>query len=176
VLACVAVLACLCRCFPEEIANDAVGAMLGHLGPHISSPMPSASNASDTYVLPVPCATPPSLHPPPSLPCPGITNFLPNVPGTTTCRVCCLPRQQLAAIRNISISPDAFAPWPYNVSQMLNWALEPADEDMLQVGEGREGWLCGFGCRRDSRQGAGDTAEADGVTTGSWGTAGGTSF
>jgi hypothetical protein len=69
----------------------------------------------------------------------GITNFLPNVPGTTTCRVCCLPRQQLATIRNIAISPDAFEPWPYNVQQMLNWALEPADEDMLQVGGGRGG-------------------------------------
>jgi len=45
--------------------------------------------------------------------------------------VCCLPRQQLAAIRNIAISPDAFAPWPHNVQTMLNWALEPADEDML---------------------------------------------
>lgn len=65
----------------------------------------------------------------------GITNFLPNLPDSsiTTVRVCCLPRQQLAAIRNIAISPDAFVSWPYNVQQMLNWALEPADEDMLQV-------------------------------------------
>lgn len=61
----------------------------------------------------------------------GITNFLPNVPSTTTCRVCCLPRQQLSAIRNISISPDAFSPWPHNIQQMLNWALEPADEEQL---------------------------------------------
>jgi hypothetical protein len=59
--------------------------------------------------------------------------------------VCCLPRQQLAAIRNISISPDAFSPWPYNVSQMLNWALEPADEDMLQVWEGGVGGGVGGG-------------------------------
>mgnify|MGYP001808132982 CR=1 FL=1 len=92
---------------------------------------------------------------PPPPPLPGITNFLPNVPGSTTVRVCCLPRQQLAAIRNISISPDAFEPWPYNVQQMLNWALEPADEDMLEVNWERGGGGAGRGVAQRKMGGGG---------------------
>jgi hypothetical protein len=70
---------------------------------------------------------------PPAHPTSGITNFLPSVPGRPTARVCCLPRGALSAIGAIDISPDAFHPWPHGMQQMVNWALEPAEEEQLSM-------------------------------------------
>eukprot|EP00775_Hariotina_reticulata_P004363 gene4363-4616_t len=85
----------------------------------------------------------------------GITNFLPDVPNATTCRVCCLPSKQLGRIGNISISPDTYQDWPYSLNQMLGWAFEPADEEQLQM-------LIGCG-RSDAQQ----WAHAAGLVPGS---------
>lgn len=70
----------------------------------------------------------------------GITNFIPSTPSETCVKVCCFPREQMRAFSDISIAPDAFSPWPYNLQQMLAWAFEPAAEDMLLqlIDQGRQ--------------------------------------
>lgn len=61
----------------------------------------------------------------------GLTNFIPLPPQTVGIRISCFPSQQLSPVYRISISPDTFEPWPYNLRQMVGWAFEPADENVL---------------------------------------------
>mmetsp|Transcript_23859 Transcript_23859/g.65546 ORF Transcript_23859/g.65546 Transcript_23859/m.65546 type:complete len:315 (-) Transcript_23859:681-1625(-) len=63
----------------------------------------------------------------------GFTNFLPTLPGVEeSIGVCCFPAGQLGALGSkIQIAPDTFEPWPYTFRQMLSWALEPADDEVL---------------------------------------------
>lgn len=58
----------------------------------------------------------------------GLTNFIPLPPQTVGVRVCCFPSKQLSPVYRIAISPDSFEPWDYSLSQMVQWAFEPADE------------------------------------------------
>jgi len=61
----------------------------------------------------------------------GLTNFIPLPPQTVGIRISCFPSQQLSPVYRIGISPDTFEPWPYTLRQMVGWAFEPADENML---------------------------------------------
>ncbi|PNW75545.1 hypothetical protein CHLRE_12g530950v5 [Chlamydomonas reinhardtii] len=61
----------------------------------------------------------------------GITNFIPSTPTDVCYRISCFPSQQLKAFKGISLSPDTFEQWPYDMGTMLGWAFEPAPEDML---------------------------------------------
>ena len=47
-------------------------------------------------------------------------------------RVACFPRENLRLFSGIGISPDSFESWPHDMRQMIQWALEPASEDMLK--------------------------------------------
>ena len=61
----------------------------------------------------------------------GVTNFIPVAPGTVGVRVCAFPASQLSPVYRIGIAPDMFEPWPHTLRQMVQWALEPADEDVV---------------------------------------------
>ena len=61
----------------------------------------------------------------------GLSNFIPLAPATVGVRVCCFPARQLSPVYRIGIAPDAYEPWPYSLRQMVQWALEPADEDIV---------------------------------------------
>lgn len=85
----------------------------------------------------------------------GLTNFIPLPAHTEGVRVCCFPAGQLATVRvalcveptpfswphhhrssqmsGIAISPDAYHDWPHDLNQMLQWAFEPASEDVLHA-------------------------------------------
>lgn len=38
----------------------------------------------------------------------------------------------MASLLDVSISPDAFEPWPYSYQQLLSWALVPGDNEVLK--------------------------------------------
>lgn len=62
----------------------------------------------------------------------GLTSFIPLPPAQHAVRVCCFPAKQMSKVYHIGISPDTFGGWETPMSQMLSWAFEPADEDMLR--------------------------------------------
>lgn len=62
----------------------------------------------------------------------GLTQFLPPPPASRIINVCCFPMAGRSTPGGaIDISPDTFEPWPYTMRQMLEWAFEPAPEDVL---------------------------------------------
>lgn len=68
----------------------------------------------------------------------GITQFIPAPPSDYTVKVCCFPSKQISLrFPGIEISPDRFEDWPYELGQMLPWAFEPADPDMLMYLENK---------------------------------------
>jgi hypothetical protein len=88
----------------------------------------------------------------------ALSSFIPRPPGAPsahTIKVCCFPTRQLAAVRaaakdvqglaeliDVDISPDSFAPWPFEYSglighaqkwyEIVGWGLVPADDATLQ--------------------------------------------
>lgn len=72
----------------------------------------------------------------------GFTKFLPVPPveDLRLIRICCFPASQLGRIvRGAEISPDSFKEAPYDVKQLLTWALSPAEdmilEELFQLGK-----------------------------------------
>lgn len=67
----------------------------------------------------------------------GILNFLPATPGVgRSVRVCCLPASQLPRALSTDIHPGVSLTgttemWPHDLSTMLGWAFQPADDHML---------------------------------------------
>ena len=61
----------------------------------------------------------------------GLTNFIPLPPTQHGVRVCCFPSKQITTIYDIGISPDNYEDWPHTLQEMLSWAFEPADEELL---------------------------------------------
>ncbi|KAK9811101.1 hypothetical protein WJX73_002918 [Symbiochloris irregularis] len=71
----------------------------------------------------------------------GLTNFIPLPPTVPVgIRVCCLPAGQLNTVYPIDITPDSYEDWPYSASEMLSWAFEPADKEVLYelIAKGRK--------------------------------------
>jgi len=88
----------------------------------------------------------------------ALSSFIPRPPAAAsahTIKVCCFPTRQLAAVRaaakdvkglaeliDVDISPDSFAPWPFEYSglighaqkwyEIVGWGLVPADDATLQ--------------------------------------------
>lgn len=69
----------------------------------------------------------------------GLTNFIPIPPADYGVRICCFPSKQLNSVYEIQISPDSFTDWRHGMTQMVSWAFEPADEQMLDqfIAKGR---------------------------------------
>eukprot|EP00963_Diacronema_lutheri_P008519 scaffold762_cov363-Pavlova_lutheri.AAC.6 len=72
----------------------------------------------------------------------GFTRFLPLPQGEDLklIRICCFPAAQLGRIASgAEISPDSFKDAPYDVKQLLTWALSPAEdmvlEELFQLGK-----------------------------------------
>lgn len=62
----------------------------------------------------------------------GLTSFMPPTAAQSTVRVCAFPASQLG-LKNIGISPDCNpAQSRASPRQLLNWALEPAADDVLE--------------------------------------------
>ncbi|KXZ44254.1 hypothetical protein GPECTOR_70g485 [Gonium pectorale] len=84
----------------------------------------------------------------------GVAAFIPRPPTEYAVKVCCFPVSEVlatvqdrvaqydrvASLLDVSISPDAYEPWPFNYAQMVTWALVPADDDMLRymINKGRK--------------------------------------
>jgi hypothetical protein len=87
----------------------------------------------------------------------GLTNFIPVVPGTVGIRVCCFPSKQLSPLYRIGISPDSYdEEWTYSLRQMVQWAFEPADENVIQyfIEKGKKDtqeWMKHMGLDSESR-------------------------
>mmetsp|Transcript_6088 Transcript_6088/g.17432 ORF Transcript_6088/g.17432 Transcript_6088/m.17432 type:complete len:512 (+) Transcript_6088:157-1692(+) len=62
----------------------------------------------------------------------GLTNFIPIPPSEHGVQVCCFPSKQITRVYDIQISPDSFTDWEHGMTQMVAWAFEPADEQMLE--------------------------------------------
>lgn len=60
----------------------------------------------------------------------GLTLFMPPTSAPQTVRVCAFPASSLR-FRGIGISPDCNPENKLSTRQLLNWALEPADDDIL---------------------------------------------
>ncbi|GLC38910.1 hypothetical protein PLESTM_000795000 [Pleodorina starrii] len=83
----------------------------------------------------------------------GVAAFIPRPPTEYAVKVCCFPVNEVlatvqdrvaqydrvASLLDVSISPDAFEPWPFDYARMVTWALVPADDDMLRymINKGR---------------------------------------
>ncbi|GIL86898.1 hypothetical protein Vretimale_15562 [Volvox reticuliferus] len=83
----------------------------------------------------------------------GVAAFIPRPPTEYAVKVCCFPvnevlatvqdrvaqYERVASLLDVSISPDAYEPWPFNYAKMVTWALVPADDDMLRymINKGR---------------------------------------
>jgi hypothetical protein len=70
----------------------------------------------------------------------GLSNFIPLPPDAQHgVRVCCFPAKQITTVYDIGISPDNFEEWPHTLQEMLSWAFEPADDQLLLelIGKGR---------------------------------------
>ncbi|EFJ41728.1 hypothetical protein VOLCADRAFT_98256 [Volvox carteri f. nagariensis] len=83
----------------------------------------------------------------------GVAAFIPRPPTDHAVKVCCFPVNEVlatvqdrvaqydrvASLLDVSISPDAYEPWPFNYAKMVTWALVPADDDMLRymINKGR---------------------------------------
>eukprot|EP00197_Chlamydomonas_leiostraca_P004486 CAMPEP_0202860012 /NCGR_PEP_ID=MMETSP1391-20130828/1896_1 /ASSEMBLY_ACC=CAM_ASM_000867 /TAXON_ID=1034604 /ORGANISM="Chlamydomonas leiostraca, Strain SAG 11-49" /LENGTH=525 /DNA_ID=CAMNT_0049539131 /DNA_START=249 /DNA_END=1826 /DNA_ORIENTATION=+ len=75
----------------------------------------------------------------------GVASFIPSPPTPTTVKVCCFPvsdilnrvqpsvqsSQYVSSLLDVSISPDAYEPWAHSYQQLLNWALVPAEDEVL---------------------------------------------
>jgi hypothetical protein len=74
----------------------------------------------------------------------GATNFMPRPPDSDVAvKVCCFHTKSLLAVRerarrfpfvtealDIAISPDKFEDWPYDVQQVVKWALQASSEEV----------------------------------------------
>ncbi|PKA51793.1 hypothetical protein AXF42_Ash008022 [Apostasia shenzhenica] len=60
----------------------------------------------------------------------GLTLFMPPTSASNTVRVCAFPIKRLG-LRGIGISPDCNPENRASPRQLFNWALEPADDDIL---------------------------------------------
>ena len=79
----------------------------------------------------------------------GLTNFIPLPPPAPGMdegpgvRVTCFASKRLSTVvtYDIGISPDSFEPWPYSMTQMVQWAFSPAEDELLEllIDRGREG-------------------------------------
>eukprot|EP00193_Tetraselmis_chui_P019547 CAMPEP_0177775074 /NCGR_PEP_ID=MMETSP0491_2-20121128/13883_1 /TAXON_ID=63592 /ORGANISM="Tetraselmis chuii, Strain PLY429" /LENGTH=322 /DNA_ID=CAMNT_0019293569 /DNA_START=50 /DNA_END=1018 /DNA_ORIENTATION=+ len=63
----------------------------------------------------------------------GLTDLIPVPLGVKTAvKVSCFPSKRLKRVTNIAVSPDSFdEDYPHNMSQLISWAFEPAEEHML---------------------------------------------
>mmetsp|Transcript_13610 Transcript_13610/g.34946 ORF Transcript_13610/g.34946 Transcript_13610/m.34946 type:complete len:330 (+) Transcript_13610:46-1035(+) len=63
----------------------------------------------------------------------GLTNLIPVPHGVETAiKVSCFPSQRLKRVSGITVSPDSFDEgYPHSMSQLISWAFEPAEEEML---------------------------------------------
>ncbi|XVE48687.1 hypothetical protein DITRI_Ditri01bG0022400 [Diplodiscus trichospermus] len=60
----------------------------------------------------------------------GLTLFMPPTSASKTVRICAFPASRLG-LQGIGISPDCNPENRANPRQLFNWALEPADDDIL---------------------------------------------
>ncbi|GMJ05647.1 hypothetical protein like AT1G33270 [Hibiscus trionum] len=60
----------------------------------------------------------------------GLTLFMPPTSASKTVRVCAFPASQLG-LQGIGISPDCYPENRATGRQLFNWALEPADDEIL---------------------------------------------
>jgi hypothetical protein len=60
----------------------------------------------------------------------GLTLFMPPTCADNTIRVCAFPLSRLG-LQGIGISPDCYPENRASARQLFNWALEPADDDIL---------------------------------------------
>ena len=68
----------------------------------------------------------------------GLTNFIPLPPkmhpDEAGIRITCFASEQLRSFYNdLEIAPDTLDSWPYSLSQMVQWAFNPADESVLSM-------------------------------------------
>jgi hypothetical protein len=62
----------------------------------------------------------------------GLTQFIPTPPMSEhAVQVCCFPAKQMLSFPGIQIAPDKYGEWPHDLSRMLGWAFEPAEEELL---------------------------------------------
>ncbi|GMH45827.1 hypothetical protein BSKO_13790 [Bryopsis sp. KO-2023] len=62
----------------------------------------------------------------------GLVNFIPGPSDTDrVIRVCCFPARSLGPEFGIDLAPDTFSESKYSMSQLLSWAFEPAEEEVL---------------------------------------------
>ncbi|XP_068334157.1 uncharacterized protein [Pyrus communis] len=61
----------------------------------------------------------------------GLTLFMPPTSATQTVRVCAFPASRLGFFGEIGISPDCNPDNRATPRQLFNWALEPAEDDVL---------------------------------------------
>lgn len=68
----------------------------------------------------------------------GLTNFIPLPPqihpDEPGIRITCFASEQLRSFySDLEIAPDTLDSWPYSITQMVQWAFNPADESVLSM-------------------------------------------
>lgn len=69
----------------------------------------------------------------------GLTNFIPLPPQMHPderpgIRITCFASEQLRSFySDLEIAPDILDTWPYSITQMVQWAFNPADESVLSM-------------------------------------------